>query len=166
MTSNKAVWLFVAPAIALIVVCGKAEESSNSASLSHAEGQKQAPPAPTPAPVVPERASEDPAAVNGPAEPQTTSPTANPDVLLLARVEKAIRKHHLTKLRKEQLSFEVFADDEPGFRDVEVREKHAPGGPGDPATAPRLFTFRVELATGKLYSDARSDLGDFLPIKD
>jgi hypothetical protein len=122
---------------------------------------------PTTTPVVPlpEKAQEGPGAKTAEAALANATPEIN-DGPLIARVEKAIQRHRLTKLRKDQLSFEVSDDPEPGFRDIDVREKHEPEGPGDPSTAPRLFSFRVELSTGKLYSDARSDLGDFLPIKD
>jgi len=50
------------------------------------------------------------------------------------------------------------------LRRVDVREKHDATCGGDPATAPRLFSVEVNVATGSVSSDATSLVGEMEPL--
>lgn len=111
-----------------------------------------------------------------PAAASSTSPTPSPapsarasstapDRELVARIGKIVARHHLTKLSSKELTFEIADDPEPGYRLVDVRERHA-AGTADPSAAPRLFSFRLNVATGALSTDALSDVGEFEPLNE
>jgi hypothetical protein len=82
----------------------------------------------------------------------------------LDRVKQAVVRHKLTKLAVERLSFELAEEALPGTLMVNVREKHDAKSGGDPATAPRLFSVRLDRATGVLWTDALSTTGEFEPL--
>jgi hypothetical protein len=71
----------------------------------------------------------------------------------IRRVGAAIRKHRLTELTDACLLYMV---DQAGADsiDIDVHEKHDATCGGDPATSPRLFSFKLERATGRLTTDA------------
>ena len=101
------------------------------------------------------------------ARPPAQAAVSADDQALLLRVERAMRRHHITRLPAEHLSFVLGPPSPPGrFRSVDVRENHRPGGPGDPDTAPRLFTVRCDQKTGALSTDAGSLDGEFHPLRD
>jgi len=83
---------------------------------------------------------------------------------VLQRVRTAVTRNHLTRVPPQCLSFEV--DDSPpaGMILVNVREKHHEGCSGDPATSPRLFSVRVSRKSNKMWTDAKSDSGEFEPL--
>jgi hypothetical protein len=91
-----------------------------------------------------------------PAQPETTR--------VLQRVRSAVARNHLTKVVSQCLVFEV--DDSPptGMILVNVREKHDGTCGGDPATSPHLFSVRVSKKTNRMWSDAKSDTGEFEPL--
>ena len=86
---------------------------------------------------------------------------AEADHEFLDRVNLAIVQQKLTKLPLERLSFELVAEAAPGARLVNVREKHDSHTGGDPATAPRLFSVRLDQTTDVLWTDALSPVGEF-----
>lgn len=67
------------------------------------------------------------------------------------RVAASVARHKLTRLSPECLTFT--ADKTPGGYTVEVREKHSPQCGGDPETAPRLFSYEIDQASGRMRID-------------
>ena len=98
---------------------------------------------------------------------KTIEQSAQPDEnsRILQRVRAAVKRNHLTRLPDSCLIFEM--DDSPpaGMVVVNVREKHDQACGGDPATSPRLFGVRVDKKTNKMWTDARSDAGEFERLK-
>jgi hypothetical protein len=118
----------------------------------------QSTPSPTPAPTAT-------VAVPAPAASAGTDADADADDAVIERVSVVIRKHQLTSLKDECLDYMV--DDSDGATiDIDVHEKHDAKCGGDPETSPRLFSFKLDRASGQLTTDAL-DLadGDFQPIE-
>lgn len=93
-----------------------------------------------------------------------SAPASNDDDAVIERVGAVIRKHQLTTLQSTCLDYVV--DDSDGATvAVDVHEKHDAKCGGDPETSPRLFSFKLDRASGQLSTDAL-DLadGDFQPI--
>lgn len=91
-----------------------------------------------------------------------TSPDS--DDAVIRQVSAAIHKHQLTALKDACLDYMI--DDSDGATvDIDVHEKHDAACGGDPDTSPRLFSFKLDRASGQLTTDAL-DLadGDFQPI--
>ena len=141
---NKATGLFGAGLVILaLVACSSPSQSQDESS------------APTPA-----------ATVAAPASSASASASPSSDEnAVIARVSAAIRKHQLTTLKDACLDYMV--DDSDGATvDIDVHEKHDAICGGDPDTSPRLFSFKLDRASGQLTTDAL-DLadGDFQPIE-
>ena len=95
----------------------------------------------------------------------TQAPAETPgDREFIERSKQAIVRHKLTKLPAEKLVFELVAEAPLGTKLLNVRERHDAKAGGDPATAPRLFGIRMEVATGVLSTDARSAAAEFEPL--
>ena len=110
-------------------------------------GDRDRPPAPSPAPSpLPE-----------------PSPPAEPD-RLLDGVRTLVAEQQLTQRPLACLEFVSAGDPTPGIRRIDVRERHDADCGGDPATAPRLFSVEIDLATGAVASDARSAIAEMEPI--
>lgn len=142
---NKASGLFGAGLVILaLVACS---------SPSQSQDESSAPPAPA-------------ATVAAPASSASaTASTSSDEDAVIARVSAAIRKHQLTSLKDVCLDYMV--DDSDGATvDIDVHEKHDTICGGDPETSPRLFSFKLDRASGQLTTDAL-DLadGDFQPIE-
>lgn len=132
-----------------------------------------APPAGQAVPAAPAAASTAPAPASSVAvaaqEPaksdEAASAEGDGDSAVIQRVDAVIRKHHLTTLADTCLDYMV--DDSDGATvDIDVHEKHDTRCGGDPETSPRLFSFKLDRASGQLSTDAL-DLadGDFQPIE-
>jgi len=105
------------------------------------------------------------AAMPAPASTAGTDEDADADDAVIEKVSVVIRKHKLTSLSDECLDYLV--DDSDGATiDIDVHEKHDAKCGGDPNTSPRLFSFKLDRASGQLTTDAL-DLadGDFQPIQ-
>lgn len=105
-----------------------------------------------------------PATVVAPASSASAARPASDDDAVIAQVSAVIKKHQLTSLKDECLDYMV--DDSDGATiDIDVHEKHDAKCGGDPDTSPRLFSFKLDRASGQLTTDAL-DLadGDFQPI--
>lgn len=99
------------------------------------------------------------------AVPSAQAPSETPaDREFIERSKQAIERHKLTKLPVEKLAFELVAEAPAGTKLLNVRERHDPKAGGDPATAPRLFSIRLEFATGVLWTDAKSAAAEFEPL--
>ncbi|QNK03910.1 hypothetical protein H8F01_18765 [Dyella telluris] len=99
------------------------------------------------------------------ASTSVATPAADSDDAVIRQVSETIRKHRLTSLADACLDYVV--DDSDGATvDVDVHEKHDAACGGDPDTSPRLFSFKLDRASGQLSTDAL-DLadGDFQPIE-
>ncbi len=77
-------------------------------------------------------------------------------------VSQSIERNQLTALKTECLMFVV--ENKPTFYEVEVHEKHNQQCGGDPATAPRLFGYRVDKQTGSLKTDEPVSNGQYRNI--
>lgn len=129
---------------------------------SPSQSQDEQAPAPA-ASAAPAPASTVPAPAGSVSSPDAGSPSA--DEAVIARVSAMIRKHQLTSLQDACLDYLV--DDSDGATvAVDVHEKHDAKCGGDPETSPRLFSFKLDRASGQLTTDAL-DLadGDFQPIE-
>lgn len=123
--------------------------------------QEQAAPAASASIAAAPAASAAPAAAPVSAESAAT----DDDGAVIERVSAVIRKHRLTSLADACLDYMV--DDSDGATvDIDVHEKHDKQCGGDPETSPRLFSFKLDRASGQLSTDAL-DLadGDFQPIE-
>jgi len=78
----------------------------------------------------------------------------------VAKAKSLTTKHKLTSLMNECLSF---AEDEAvnGKIRIDVREVHNEKCGGDPQTAPRVFSFQVDMATGEFKTDSNSLSAEF-----
>ncbi|PXV60506.1 hypothetical protein SAMN04487785_102228 [Dyella jiangningensis] len=135
-----------------ILVLGACSPSSSQSQDEHAAGAA----APAPAATV---------AAPAPASTAGTDADADADDAVIEKVSAVIRKHKLTSLSDECLDYMV--DDSDGATiDIDVHEKHDAKCGGDPNTSPRLFSFKLDRASGQLTTDAL-DLadGDFQPIQ-
>lgn len=104
------------------------------------------------------------ASVPSPAGSASVAPAADSDDAVIRQVSAAIHKHQLTTLKDACLDYMI--DDSDGATvDIDVHEKHDAACGGDPDTSPRLFSFKLDRASGQLTTDAL-DLadGDFQPI--
>ncbi|WP_222615679.1 hypothetical protein [Dyella telluris] len=123
----------------------------------------------------PSQSQDEPAAAVAPAatasvpspaaSTSVATPAADSDDAVIRQVSETIRKHRLTSLADACLDYVV--DDSDGATvDVDVHEKHDAACGGDPDTSPRLFSFKLDRASGQLSTDAL-DLadGDFQPIE-
>lgn len=77
-------------------------------------------------------------------------------------VMKSIKQNQLTALKTECLMFVV--ENKLTFYEIDVREKHNQQCGGDPATAPRLFGYRVDKQTGSLKIDEPVSGGQYIDI--
>ena len=68
------------------------------------------------------------------------------------QVIQSIERHKLTTLKPECLMF-MAEKTKQGYT-VDVREKHDAQCGGDPATAPRLFSYEIDRHSGKMKTDA------------
>ena len=92
---------------------------------------------------------------------------ASTDEQIIKRVRRVVIRQHLLPLPLAQVTFEIFRGDGPDACDVIVRENHEYGGGGDPNTAPRLFSVRVDQTTGALSTDAHAlTTGEFQRLRD
>ncbi len=66
----------------------------------------------------------------------------------------SIEKNKLTKLKQECLSLVEKKQNNPTYYEIDIREIHNDKCGGDPNTAPRLMTYRVNKQDGTLQSDA------------
>ncbi|AIF47959.1 hypothetical protein HY57_12155 [Dyella japonica A8] len=97
--------------------------------------------------------------------PDAVSPATGGDEAVIRQVGAVIRRHQLTSLADTCLDYLV--DNADGATvNVDVHEKHDTVCGGDPETSPRLFSFKLDRASGQLTTDAL-DLadGDFQPIQ-
>ena len=101
----------------------------------------------------------------GPVEKERSPAQADLSDDAMDRVARAIRKHRLTKLPVECLTFLADETPGPGSLRIEVREKHGGKCGGDPATSPRLFTVEVDRKSGRIFTDANSADGSFRPLE-
>ena len=75
------------------------------------------------------------------------------------QVIQSIERHKLTTLKPECLMF-IAEKTRTGHR-VDVREKHDAQCGGDPATAPRLFSYEIDRRSGKMKTDAAAPNGEW-----
>ena len=68
------------------------------------------------------------------------------------QVIQSVERHKLTTLKTECLMF-MAEKTKQGYT-VDVREKHDAQCGGDPATAPRLFSYEIDRRSGKMKTDA------------
>ena len=68
------------------------------------------------------------------------------------QVIQSVERHKLTTLKTECLMF-MAEKTRTGYR-VDVREKHDAQCGGDPATAPRLFSYEIDRRSGKMKTNA------------
>jgi len=82
------------------------------------------------------------------------------DSKLVAKAKQLTTKHQLTSLAIDCLSFN---EDEVvnGKKRIDVREVHNEKCGGDPQTAPRVFSFQVDIATGEFKTDSNSLSAEF-----
>ena len=106
-----------------------------------------------------------PATVAAPASSASAASQPSDDDAVIERVSAVIKKHHLTSLQEECIDYMVDSSDGATV-DIDVHEKHDEKCGGDPNTSPRLFSFKLDRASGQLTTDAL-DLadGDFQPIE-
>ena len=74
------------------------------------------------------------------------------DLQAVSQVIQSIERHKLTTLKTECLMF-IAEKTRTGHR-VDVREKHDVQCGGDPATAPRLFSYEIDRRSGKMKTNA------------
>lgn len=70
----------------------------------------------------------------------------------IRRVSESVARNQLTSLKPECLMF-MAEKTKQGYT-VDVREKHDAQCGGDPATAPRLFSYEIDRRSGKMKTDA------------
>ena len=68
------------------------------------------------------------------------------------QVIQSVERHKLTTLKTECLMF-MAEKTKQGYT-VDVREKHDAQCGGDPATAPRLFSYEIDRRSGKMKTNA------------
>jgi len=80
----------------------------------------------------------------------------------VAQAKILTTQHKLVSLSNDCLSFEE-GEAVNGKKHIEVREEHNEKCGGDPQTAPRLFSFEVDVATGEYKTDRYSIItgGDY-----
>lgn len=129
-----------------------AQEAAPAASTS--AGKPAANPVPASSSAPASAASSEPGA-------ETKAPGEDEAIL---RVSAVVKKHRLTELADTCLLYMVDQADADSI-DIDVREKHDATCGGDPATSPRLFSFKLERATGRLTTDALDPADpEFKPI--
>ena len=78
------------------------------------------------------------------------------------KVVAAVKAHKLTSLETECLKL-VYSNEgrenDEGYYEIAVHEKHDEHCGGDPETSPRLFSFRVDAASGKMQINAPAPNG-------
>ena len=77
----------------------------------------------------------------------------------IQRVSESVARNRLTSLKPECLMF-MAEKTRTGYI-VDVREKHDAQCGGDPATAPRLFSYEVDRRSGKMKTDAAAPNGEW-----
>ena len=70
----------------------------------------------------------------------------------VSQVIQSVERHKLTILKPECLMF-MAEKTKQGYT-VDVREKHDAQCGGDPATAPRLFSYEIDRRSGKMQTNA------------
>lgn len=70
----------------------------------------------------------------------------------VSQVIQSVERHKLTILKPECLMF-MAEKTKQGYT-VDVREKHDAQCGGDPATAPRLFSYEIDRRSGKMKTNA------------
>jgi hypothetical protein len=94
--------------------------------------------------------------------PKLAVPTEDAAVAL---VRGTVERNRLTTLKAECLSFVHYPSDQRGYV-VDVHEQHDAHCGGNPDVAPRLFTFEVDRASGRMQTDAADPAaGLFHPIQ-
>lgn len=94
-----------------------------------------------------------------PGAPVTSSPQSSQNTAdtVLVNVSQAIRKDRLTPLPDQCLAYSFEPKPPEGNYIVDVRENHQGSGcNGDPQTQPLLFSVKVEIKSGIMYTDAGS----------
>ena len=85
-------------------------------------------------------------------------PISNKDQAV-ARVSASVARHRLTSLKPECLLF--ITTESANSYTVDVHEKHDTQCGGDPATAPRLFSYEIDRRSGKMKTDAAAPNGEW-----
>jgi hypothetical protein len=88
------------------------------------------------------------------------------EAAVVKRVMAAITKNHLTKVDQNCLALSFVEGDPTGAMNIDVREHHGDGCPGDPETEPHLFQVRVDKKTNHILTDANSVSGKFKRLKE
>ncbi len=92
---------------------------------------------------------------------RTEAPASDEDRTVLAACA-AVKKYALTTLAPECVMYQFDGTSDPAAYVVQVQENHDnPKCGGDPATAPRLFTLKVDRKTGLMETDAGGIPGQF-----
>ena len=78
----------------------------------------------------------------------------------IQRVSESVARNRLTSLKPECLMF-MAEKTRTGYRVDDVREKHDAQCGGDPATAPRLFSYEIDRRSGKMKTDAAAPNGEW-----
>ncbi|MBB3226941.1 hypothetical protein FHW69_001542 [Luteibacter sp. Sphag1AF] len=124
---------------------------ASGAACSHDENDKAAE-----TPAVPPAAAAATAPANVPAVAADAEaapiPVVADEKAAVQRVEASIEKNHLTTLKPECLSYIPYSAGT-GFI-VDVHERHDDTCGGDPGVSPRVFSFQVDSASGRLQTDA------------
>lgn len=77
----------------------------------------------------------------------------------IRRVSESVARNQLASQKPECLMF-MAEKTRTGYR-VDVREKHDAQCGGDPATAPRLFSYEIDRRSGKMKTDAAAPNGEW-----
>lgn len=78
---------------------------------------------------------------------------------------RLIATNKLAQASTNCLTLEQESEADSQFVEFYIREKHDSKCPGDPSSAPLLFTIRIDRNSHSATTDANSDTGDFEEIK-
>lgn len=110
------------------------------------------------------RDARDPRGADSTAASSPRSQEAMPARADEQRLRDAIARHRLSSLPNECLTLER-SEKSVAYQTFDVRERHGGTCGGDPGTAPRLFSMRVDNATGAISTDAKTLPGEFEPLR-
>lgn len=96
--------------------------------------------------------------VNDDSQKRAITPAPS-DSKLISKAKQITADYKLSPVKQECLTYEVQKNLFEGKRIIDVREVHSKTCGGDSATTPRLFTIAIVEATGEVWSDAKSMLG-------